>query len=271
MPAPGGARHQAGDGVRGNAAAACRPISRPSSCSIRRRVRSRAVMDGRYITEARTAAVSAVSVTAARARRTPSMLAHHRIRRAGAQPSRSDRSRASAERGPRLEPERGEHRAAIRRGRCAPRDAGCSDRRRPAREAVEAPTSIVLVTASREPVVDERVGRGRRAHLRRRRLPARSARDGHRSRRAGAAVRRLTAAGRWLKRATSSSRSGRRVRRGPHRRRARRARRGTGRGTETAVEVTIFKSLGMAVEDVAAAELTWRRAAERGLGRAVLV
>jgi alanine dehydrogenase len=34
-------------------------------------------------------------------------------------------------------------------------------------------------------------------------------------------------------------------------------------------EITIFKSLGMAVEDVAAAELAWRRAAERGLGRAI--
>jgi alanine dehydrogenase len=36
-------------------------------------------------------------------------------------------------------------------------------------------------------------------------------------------------------------------------------------------EITIFKSLGMAVEDVAAAELAWRRAAEQGLGRAVLL
>ncbi len=36
-------------------------------------------------------------------------------------------------------------------------------------------------------------------------------------------------------------------------------------------EITIFKSLGMAVEDVAAAELAWRRAAERGLGRAILL
>jgi len=36
-------------------------------------------------------------------------------------------------------------------------------------------------------------------------------------------------------------------------------------------EVTIFKSLGMAVEDVAAAEFVWRRASERGLGRAVIL
>jgi alanine dehydrogenase len=42
-------------------------------------------------------------------------------------------------------------------------------------------------------------------------------------------------------------------------------------GREAAAQITIFKSLGMAVEDVAAAELTWRRAAERGLGRAVVM
>jgi alanine dehydrogenase len=42
-------------------------------------------------------------------------------------------------------------------------------------------------------------------------------------------------------------------------------------GRKTPSEITIFKSLGMAVEDVAAAELTWRRAAERGLGRAVIM
>ena len=33
------------------------------------------------------------------------------------------------------------------------------------------------------------------------------------------------------------------------------------------VEITIFKSLGMAVEDVAAARLAFERASERGLGR----
>ncbi len=38
----------------------------------------------------------------------------------------------------------------------------------------------------------------------------------------------------------------------------------TGRRADT--EVTIFKSLGLAVEDVAAADLAWRRAAEGGVG-----
>jgi ornithine cyclodeaminase/alanine dehydrogenase-like protein (mu-crystallin family) len=38
------------------------------------------------------------------------------------------------------------------------------------------------------------------------------------------------------------------------------------RGRENDEDVTIFKSLGMAVEDVAAAELAYRRALERGVG-----
>jgi ornithine cyclodeaminase/alanine dehydrogenase-like protein (mu-crystallin family) len=38
-------------------------------------------------------------------------------------------------------------------------------------------------------------------------------------------------------------------------------------GRRNAGEITIFKSLGMAVEDVAAARLAFDRASERGLGR----
>ena len=38
----------------------------------------------------------------------------------------------------------------------------------------------------------------------------------------------------------------------------------TGRTRET--DVTIFKSLGLAVEDVTAADLAYRRAVERGIG-----
>jgi ornithine cyclodeaminase/alanine dehydrogenase-like protein (mu-crystallin family) len=38
-------------------------------------------------------------------------------------------------------------------------------------------------------------------------------------------------------------------------------------GRQNAGEITIFKSLGMAVEDVAAARLAWERASQRGLGR----
>jgi ornithine cyclodeaminase/alanine dehydrogenase-like protein (mu-crystallin family) len=38
------------------------------------------------------------------------------------------------------------------------------------------------------------------------------------------------------------------------------------RGRETRAQITVFKSLGMAVEDVAAADLAYRRARERGIG-----
>jgi ornithine cyclodeaminase len=38
-------------------------------------------------------------------------------------------------------------------------------------------------------------------------------------------------------------------------------------GRQSRAEVTIFKSLGMAVEDLAAAHLAYLKAAERGLGR----
>lgn len=42
-------------------------------------------------------------------------------------------------------------------------------------------------------------------------------------------------------------------------------------GRQNAGEITIFKSLGMAVEDVAAAHLAFERASERGLGRGFVV
>jgi alanine dehydrogenase len=42
-------------------------------------------------------------------------------------------------------------------------------------------------------------------------------------------------------------------------------------GRRTAEEITIFKSLGMAIEDVAAADLAYRRAAEVGLGRGLVL
>jgi ornithine cyclodeaminase len=46
---------------------------------------------------------------------------------------------------------------------------------------------------------------------------------------------------------------------------------GRAEGRRGAGEITIFKSLGMAVEDVAAARLAFERASERGLGRGVIV
>lgn len=38
-------------------------------------------------------------------------------------------------------------------------------------------------------------------------------------------------------------------------------------GRQSDAEITIFKSLGLAVEDVTAANLAWRRAVERGIGQ----
>jgi ornithine cyclodeaminase len=38
-------------------------------------------------------------------------------------------------------------------------------------------------------------------------------------------------------------------------------------GRQGDTEITIFKSLGLAVEDVTAANLAWRRAVERGIGQ----
>jgi ornithine cyclodeaminase len=38
-------------------------------------------------------------------------------------------------------------------------------------------------------------------------------------------------------------------------------------GRKSDTEITIFKSLGLAVEDVTAADLAWRRAVERGIGQ----
>lgn len=46
---------------------------------------------------------------------------------------------------------------------------------------------------------------------------------------------------------------------------------GRAAGRTSAAEVTLFKSLGMAVEDVAAAHLAYRRASERGLGRGIVL
>ena len=42
---------------------------------------------------------------------------------------------------------------------------------------------------------------------------------------------------------------------------------GRAAGRRSADEITIFKSLGMAVEDVTAADLAYRRAVERGIGQ----
>jgi ornithine cyclodeaminase/alanine dehydrogenase-like protein (mu-crystallin family) len=42
-------------------------------------------------------------------------------------------------------------------------------------------------------------------------------------------------------------------------------------GRTSAGDITIFKSLGMAIEDIAAAEMAYRRAVEIGLGRGLVL
>jgi ornithine cyclodeaminase/alanine dehydrogenase-like protein (mu-crystallin family) len=46
---------------------------------------------------------------------------------------------------------------------------------------------------------------------------------------------------------------------------------GRAEGRRGPAEITLFKSLGMAVEDVAAARLAFERASERGIGRGVIL
>ena len=146
-------------------------------------------------------------------------------------------------------------------------------RRRRAQDAVDGADIVVLATASREPVAAERVDRGRRAHLRRRRLPARSARDGHRARRARAISSSIRATGALAEAGDIVLP----IEEGAIDAVAYRGRAGRARGghvspdDESPTEVTIFKSLGMAVEDVAAAHLAYQRATERGLGRGIRV
>ena len=119
--------------------AACPRTWRRSCCSITATGALIAVIDGRYITEARTAAVSAVSV-AHLARAGRALARDHRRGRPGAKPSRGDPPRPAPDRGPRLEPEA---RPAARRsrGRC-PRPPPCRCAPPPtAAAAARAPTS----------------------------------------------------------------------------------------------------------------------------------
>ena len=149
-----------------------------------------ALLDGRYITEARTAAVSAVSVKHL-ARPDARVLAIIGIRRAGAQPPRSDPPRARPRRdvrvwSPNARPSRRVRAAAPSRPTGLPVRAVAS----PA-EAVRGADLIVLATSSRTPVVDAADVARRRAHRGRGRVPPRPARDADGAHRAGARLRGL--------------------------------------------------------------------------------
>ena len=212
-----------------------------------------AIMDGRYITEARTAAVSAVSVRHL-ARPDARVLA---IIGSGVQ-ARSHleaiRLVRDAERRPRLEPDA---RSTARRSRARwRRRPDCAVRAVPsAAAAVHGADSIVLATASPTPVIDDGDVVAGRAHRGGRRVPSGSARDADGARRARARLRRLA-----RRRAQGSRRPAAADAEGAIGESHIAGELGelvAGRvaGRRDAADVTIFKSLGMAVEDVVAARL----------------
>jgi ornithine cyclodeaminase len=227
-----------------------------------------AVMDGRFITEARTAAVSAVSVKLL-SRADASVLA---LVGSGVQ-ARSHLEAISRVRGltgVRVWSPTREHREQFVRDMRPRVDAPIAPSRS-VEEAVRDADVIVLVTSSGEPVLrSEWVGDG--AHI----CAVGACRPDQREMdtalvargrvyvdsRAGA----LAEAGDIVLPISEGAFDASRIAGELGELGARRI---PGRGSSR--EVTIFKSLGMAVEDVAAAHLAYLRATERGLGRGVVV
>ena len=212
-----------------------------------------AVTDGRYITEARTAAVSAVSVRHM-ARPRCGGAGDHRLRRAGAQPSGSAAAGPRFPRDPRVESERGAP-ATIRGG---PRMSQPCDS---AERAVRGADVVVLATASTTPVIDDAwVAPG--AHV----IAVGACRPTHRETGSAPGGARARGGGFARRRDAGSGRHSAGNRGGPHRRRTtftpnwarwRAARRP---GRQDAGQITLFKSLGLAIEDVVSAGLAYRRA-----------
>jgi len=224
------------------------------------------VMDGRYITEARTAAVSAVSARLL-AREDASVLAilgsgvqarSHLVALTRVRPLKEVRvwSRTEAHRVSFADEMRGETTAAIRVAESP-------------QQAVENADLIVLATAAREPViVNEWVAPGAHIAAVGACRPDQREMDGALVGRARLFVDSRTGA---LNEAGDIVLA---VREGcfePSRIAGELGELAAGRvpGRTHPDEVTLFKSLGMAVEDVAAAHLAYVRATERGLGRGV--
>ena len=227
-----------------------------------------AVMDGRYITEARTAAVSAAS-TKHLARREARVLA---VLGTGVQA----RSHVDAMMHVRPFEEvriwgrTAEHAAALAAD-LSPSIRARVDAVPSARDAAEGADVIALVTASREPVLQ-------RAWVR----------DGAHICAVGACrpdQREMETAVVKDARLFVDSRTGALAEAGdiviPIREGAFDASHiaaelgdvfgGRAEGRRSPAEITLFKSLGMAVEDVAAARLAFERASEKGLGRGIVI
>jgi ornithine cyclodeaminase/alanine dehydrogenase-like protein (mu-crystallin family) len=223
-----------------------------------------AAMDGRFITEARTAAVSAVS-TDLLAREDAAILA---VIGSGVQArSHVDAiTRVREIRAIRAWSPNDSHRAKFVREMQPRTDAKVTDCRS-AQAAVDAADIVVLATSSKEPVVlGEWISAG--THI----CAVGACRPDQREMDTA-----LVARGRLF----VDSRSGALVEAGdvllPMREGAfddthiagelGEVSLGIVPGRQSPAEITIFKSLGMAVEDVAAAHLAYEKAAERGLGR----
>jgi ornithine cyclodeaminase len=223
-----------------------------------------ALVDGRYITEARTAAVSAVSVRLL-ARGDAGTLA---IIGSGVQArSHLDAiARVRTLREVRVWSPNDERRAAFVR-EMRPRVAVPVTAMSSARQAVDGADLVVLATASREPVVQgEWIGSG--AHV----CAVGACRPDQREMDTALVARA---------RVFVDSRTGARAEAGdlvlpmkegafgPEHIVAELGEVAAGRvaGRASPDEVTVFKSLGIAVEDLAAAHLAYQRAVARGLGR----
>ena len=223
-----------------------------------------AIMDGRYITEARTAAVSAVSVQRL-AREDAATLA---ILGSGVQ-ARSHLDaigRVRALREVRVWSPSDAHRDAFAR-EARPRTTARVAVAASARDAVEGADLVALVTSSREPVIESAwIGAGAHVCAVGACRPDQREMDGA-----------LVARGRVF----VDSRAGAMAEAGDvllaihegaideSHLAGELGELAAGRvaGRHSREQVTIFKSLGMAVEDVAAAHLAYLKAAERGLGR----
>jgi ornithine cyclodeaminase len=225
-----------------------------------------AVMDGRYITEARTAAVSAVSVRLL-AREDAGVLA---ILGSGVQARSHLRalSHVRALREVRVWSPSASHRRefadTMHREIAVPIAAASS-----AEDAVRGADLIVAATAAREPVLkSEWVADG--AHI----AAVGACRPDERELDTALVARArvfvdsrtgaLAEAGDLLRPIREGAFDGNHIAGELGQLAA-----GSVAGRRTADEVTLFKSLGMAVEDVAAAHLAYERATERGLGRGI--
>jgi ornithine cyclodeaminase len=222
------------------------------------------ILDGRYITEARTAAVSALSVQRL-ARSSPTTLA---IIGSGVQ-ARSHLEALALVRtlsAVRVWSPTAAHREAFAR-EMQPRIAGPITVAASAREAVDGADVIALVTAARQPVIDRAWVRAG-AHVcavgacrpTEREMDSALVADARLF--VDSRIGALAEAGDILMpigegRFDASHIAGE----------LGEVALGTVPGRRSDAESTIFKSLGMAVVDIAAAHLAYRKAAERGLGR----